>query len=202
MQGQVLSLASAGEFLFSGGHDGTIAVWKFDPATQTFIAAVSPQTRAALWVDMAAHPIPSMCCTAQRGDGFYELPLLEYIVSPEAPAGCCAVFKHALMCPMELAPGFGSTVRAFRLSGMTCFCVQIPNLSPLSQRSPKLRVAGWVFEGLAELCAQAALSAAQGGHALGVQSMVTISQPHQFLLSGDWEGNIKVCLHARAEHLM
>ena len=40
LQGQVLSLASAGEFLFSGGHDGTIAVWKFDPTTQTFVSAV------------------------------------------------------------------------------------------------------------------------------------------------------------------
>lgn len=39
---------------------------------------------------------------------------------------------------------------------------------------------------------QAALSAAQGGHTVGVQCMVVISQPHQFLISGDWEGNLKV----------
>ena len=41
LQGQVLSLASAGEFLFSGGQDGTIAVWKFDAASQSFMSAVS-----------------------------------------------------------------------------------------------------------------------------------------------------------------
>ena len=36
----MLSLASAGEFLFSGGQDGTIAVWKFDAASQSFMSAV------------------------------------------------------------------------------------------------------------------------------------------------------------------
>jgi len=46
VQGQVLSLASAGEFLFSGGQDGTIAVWKFDAASQSFMSAVHSATLA------------------------------------------------------------------------------------------------------------------------------------------------------------
>ena len=40
-QGQVLSLASAGEFLFSGGQEGAVAVWKFDQTTQNFVSAVN-----------------------------------------------------------------------------------------------------------------------------------------------------------------
>ena len=43
--------------------------------------------------------------------------------------------------------------------------------------------------------AQAALTAAQGGHSTGVQAMITTSQPLQFLISADWEGNMKVWLH-------
>ena len=42
----MLSLASAGEFLFSGGQDGTIAVWKFDAASQSFMSAVRTPTFA------------------------------------------------------------------------------------------------------------------------------------------------------------
>ena len=47
-QGQVLSLASAGEFLFSGGQEGAVAVWKFDQTTQMFVSAViSPTNETA-----------------------------------------------------------------------------------------------------------------------------------------------------------
>ncbi len=49
---------------------------------------------------------------------------------------------------------------------------------------------------------QAALTAAQGGHSTGVQAMITISQPLQFLISADWEGNMKVRLVALLNQLI
>ena len=41
MQGAVLCLAQAAQFLFSGGQDTTIKVWRFDAATQDFQPLVS-----------------------------------------------------------------------------------------------------------------------------------------------------------------
>lgn len=40
VQGQVLCLAAAMDYLFSGGQDTTIRVWKFNAATSTFDPAV------------------------------------------------------------------------------------------------------------------------------------------------------------------
>jgi len=53
-----------------------------------------------------------------------------------------------------------------------------------------------------ESCVQAALTAAQGGHSTGVQAMITISQPLQFLVSADWEGNMKVRLVALLQSIV
>ena len=41
LQGQVLCLAATMDFLFSGGQDTSIRVWKFNTATSTFDPAVS-----------------------------------------------------------------------------------------------------------------------------------------------------------------
>ncbi len=57
----MLSLASAGEFLFSGGQDGTIAVWKFDAASQSFMSAVCLPT-------YATDSFASGASTQQRAD--------------------------------------------------------------------------------------------------------------------------------------
>ena len=54
----------------------------------------------------------------------------------------------------------------------------------------------WQAELVGHTSTQAALTAAHGGHSSGVQAMITISQPHQFLISADWEGNMKVPLPA------
>lgn len=42
VQGQVLCLAAAMDYLFSGGQDTTIRVWKFNAATSKFDPAVKP----------------------------------------------------------------------------------------------------------------------------------------------------------------
>ena len=41
MQGAVLCLAQAAQYLFSGGQDSTIKVWQFDAASQAFQPWVS-----------------------------------------------------------------------------------------------------------------------------------------------------------------
>lgn len=40
LQGQVLALAAASGFLFSGGQDASIRVWAFNPAAGIFVSQV------------------------------------------------------------------------------------------------------------------------------------------------------------------